>query len=360
MTVETGARRLARGVNLCGFSRSAFGSTLLGLLSLLCFGLFAAPGHAAEARHPVVRHRIIRRIVVRKLVVAHVVRRAVVRHVAWHKPAPRRIIRHVVLRRRVILRRPDLHKPVWHKPVWHKPIWHPAVWHKPVWHKPVWHPAAVYGPRMSCVPFARAATGMDITGDAYAWWHNAAGHYARGDVPVPGSVLAFRANARMRLGHVAVVTRVINRREVLVDQANWADWGQITRGVPVIDVSENNTWSDVRVSIGGGRFGSVYPTYGFIYNRPDTGAVLARRAPAPLVAANPAPSDLRALHPFGGTQEAMAPERLPAPPRWPTRLGHQLVVHPMIRHVVYRRPAPRHWVRRPVRREVIRRRVVHR
>ena len=355
MTAETGARRQARGVILRGFGRSAFGSALLGLLSLLCFGLFAAPGHAAEARHPVVRHRIIRRIVIRKRVVAHVVRRAVVRHVVWHKPAPRRIIRHVVLRRRVILRRP-----VWHKPVWHKPVWHRTVWHKPVWHKPVWHPAAVYGPRMSCVPFARAATGLDISGDAYAWWHNAAGHYARGDAPVPGSVLAFRANARMRLGHVAVVTRVINRREVLVDQANWADWGQITRGVPVIDVSENNTWSDVRVSIGDGRFGSVYPTYGFIYDRPDTGTVLASRAPAPLVAANPAPSDLRALHPFGGTQEAMAPERLPAPPHWPARLGHQLVVHPMIRHVLYRRPAPRHWVRHPIRREVIRRRVVHR
>ena len=44
----------------------------------------------------------------------------------------------------------------------------------------------------------------------------------------------------------------------------------------------------------GGAFGSVYPTYGFIYNRPDTGPVTASVSrPAPLPDINPAPSDLR-------------------------------------------------------------------
>ncbi|HET6197742.1 MAG TPA: hypothetical protein VFE12_18410, partial [Acetobacteraceae bacterium] len=39
---------------------------------------------------------------------------------------------------------------------------------------------------------------------------------------------------------------------------------------------------------------SVYPTYGFIYDRADTGKmVAARTAPTPQPDLNPAPSDLR-------------------------------------------------------------------
>jgi hypothetical protein len=53
----------------------------------------------------------------------------------------------------------------------------------------------------------------------------------------------------------------------------------------------------VRVQVGNhGDFGSVYPTYGFIYNRPDTGVVTASiAAPAPMPVINPAPSDLRSV-----------------------------------------------------------------
>ena len=48
---------------------------------------------------------------------------------------------------------------------------------------------------------------------------------------------------------------------------------RISRNVAVVDVSEANNWSAVRVELGrDGTFGSVYPTYGFIYNRPDTGS----------------------------------------------------------------------------------------
>ena len=94
--------------------------------------------------------------------------------------------------------------------------------------------------------------------------------YARGRVPEPGSVLAFRANGRMRLGHVAVVTTVVNNREIEIDHANWAGRG-VARSVPVVDVSENNDWTAVRVGMGrSDAFGSIYPTYGFIYDRPDT------------------------------------------------------------------------------------------
>lgn len=151
---------------------------------------------------------------------------------------------------------------------------------------------------ISCVPYARQMTGMQIAGNAWQWWGNAAGVYARGDRPEAGAVLNFRANGRMRLGHVAVVTHVVNAREVIIDHANWPSgvaYGNVSHDVAVVDVSEANDWSAVRVELGrGGTFGSVYPTYGFIYNRPDTGMVTASVSrPAPMPAINSAPSDLR-------------------------------------------------------------------
>ncbi len=154
------------------------------------------------------------------------------------------------------------------------------------------------GGGISCVPFARSDSGIELAGNARQWWDHAASVYARGEVPEPGSVLAFRSNPSMRLGHVAVVSRVINAREVEIDHANW--WGAgmhggIAHSVPVVDVSEANDWSAVRVGLGrSSDFGSVYPTYGFIYDRPDSGvAVAAASAPSPQPALNPAPRDLR-------------------------------------------------------------------
>ena len=151
---------------------------------------------------------------------------------------------------------------------------------------------------LSCVPFARSDSGIAVVGNAWQWWDNAAGIYARGSVPESGSVLTFRSNGRMRLGHVAVVSRVINPREIEIEHANW--WGPgmhggVARNIPVVDVSEANDWSAVRVGLGeAGHFGSVYPTYGFIYDRPDTGVmVTASGAPAPQPQLNPVPSDLR-------------------------------------------------------------------
>ncbi|HET8997018.1 MAG TPA: CHAP domain-containing protein [Acetobacteraceae bacterium] len=147
---------------------------------------------------------------------------------------------------------------------------------------------------ISCVPFARQDSGISLPGNAWEWWGNAAGVYSRGRVPQPGAVLAFRSNPHMPLGHVAVVTKVINPREIEIDQANWVH-GRVTRGVPVVDVSEANDWTAVRVEMGhSGSFGSVYPTYGFIYDKPDNGTVLAAaHAPAPQPVLNAAPSDLR-------------------------------------------------------------------
>jgi len=147
---------------------------------------------------------------------------------------------------------------------------------------------------ISCVPYARNATGITLAGNAWQWWDHAAGTYERGSVPEPGGVLAFRANGRMRLGHVAVVTRVVNDREIEIDHANWAGRG-VARGVAVVDVSENNDWSAVRVGLGrSDDFGSIYPTYGFIYDRPDNGTMLtAITVPAAQPALNAPPRDLR-------------------------------------------------------------------
>jgi surface antigen len=151
---------------------------------------------------------------------------------------------------------------------------------------------------ISCVPYARAVSGILVAGNAWEWWDNAAGQYARGNQPEAGSVLNFRANSRMPLGHVAVVSHVINAREIVVDQANWGGWGMrggVSHDVAVVDVSEANNWSAVRVALGrSGDFGSVYPTYGFIYNRPGNGMVMASVSrPAPQPDMNPVPSDLR-------------------------------------------------------------------
>lgn len=153
---------------------------------------------------------------------------------------------------------------------------------------------------LQCVAYARAATGIAIMGNAKDWWPNAAGRYARGNVPEPHAVLAFKANWHMPLGHVAVVMRVLNSREIIINQANW--WGPggvpggIAYNIPVIDVSPHNDWTSVRVALGHTDhvFGSIYPTFGFIYNRPDTGMMIeASGGPGKLPAANPAPSDFR-------------------------------------------------------------------
>jgi surface antigen len=142
--------------------------------------------------------------------------------------------------------------------------------------------ASRFGGGLQCVPFARAASGIELKGNAVNWWDAASGVYQRGSNPEVGAVLNFRANGSMRLGHVAVVRDIVNQREIEIDHANWA-WsgkGNVSRGVSVVDVSERNDWTAVRVALGhGDNFGSIYGTYGFIYDRPDTGTMVANVQP---------------------------------------------------------------------------------
>lgn len=130
-------------------------------------------------------------------------------------------------------------------------------------------PALAWELPLQCVPFARALSGITLFGDAWRWWYAAAGRYDRDQTPRAGSILSFRPSLRMPLGHVAVVTRVVGPREIEIDHANWAAPGAISREIQVIDISDLNDWTAVRVELGhSAYFGSVYATNGFIHGRP--------------------------------------------------------------------------------------------
>lgn len=120
--------------------------------------------------------------------------------------------------------------------------------------------------RIWCATYVKAVTDFDIHADAYLWWSRAAHRYARGIQPAAGAVLAFRAIRRMPLGHVALVTKVLGPRMILVNQANWVR-NTVTVDTQVRDVSAKNDWSEVRVQNLDGSFGGVYPTHGFIYDQ---------------------------------------------------------------------------------------------
>ncbi len=120
---------------------------------------------------------------------------------------------------------------------------------------------------LQCVPYARAVSGVVLYGDAWTWWDQAAGRYDRGHRPRKGAVLAFQPYGPMQLGHVAVVSKILSAREVLIRHANWSSPGAIEEDVLAIDVSEDNDWSEVRVwHTPTGQMGArTNPTFGFIY-----------------------------------------------------------------------------------------------
>ncbi|OOY15482.1 CHAP domain-containing protein [Thioclava sp. DLFJ4-1] len=117
--------------------------------------------------------------------------------------------------------------------------------------------------RVWCVPFARNASGIDIRGNAKTWWSQAKGLYARGHQPKVGAVMAFSATGRNPLGHIAVVSGVDSPRQIRVDHANW-ERNKVSLDMVVVDVSEKNDWSRVRVMSNPGALGRVYPITGFI------------------------------------------------------------------------------------------------
>ena len=131
---------------------------------------------------------------------------------------------------------------------------------------------------LQCAPFARQISGVEIFGNAKTWWYQAEGRYARGDEPKLGAVMTFKPTRSMPMGHVAMVSKIVSDREVLIDHSNWSTIdgrrGHVERGARVIDVSANGDWSEVRVWYAPvkGIGTSSYPLYGFIYNDADKSA----------------------------------------------------------------------------------------
>ncbi len=138
---------------------------------------------------------------------------------------------------------------------------------------------------LQCVPYARAKSGVSIYGDAYTWWDQAAGHFARGFMPKQGAVLVLNGYAGPNRAHLAVVHDILSSREIRVDHANWLDDGAIYTDDPVIDVSANNDWSAVKVwNIRAGAWGvRTYNVQGFIGPGADDGVPLMARNGHPFV-----------------------------------------------------------------------------
>lgn len=139
---------------------------------------------------------------------------------------------------------------------------------------------------LQCAPYARQISGIQLFGRAAGWWDQAAGQYDRGQHPREGAVLAFSAGRSMPAGHVAMVSKIISDREVLITHANWSYRGGIEHDVRAIDVSPNNDWSQVKVWYApiGDMGQRPNAARGFIYPQPAAVAVSTQIALADVIA----------------------------------------------------------------------------
>ena len=132
-------------------------------------------------------------------------------------------------------------------------------------------PGPAHAEMVNCVQFVKKISPVALHGNAYEWWDAAAGSYGRGSQPKPGAVMVFSKSRHLPYGHVAVVQHQIDQRTLLIDHANWSRFGgrkgHVERSVRVVDVSERNDWSRVRVwyhslsDVGS----TVYDLRGFVY-----------------------------------------------------------------------------------------------
>lgn len=123
---------------------------------------------------------------------------------------------------------------------------------------------------LQCVPYAREISRIGIKGDAHTWWRQAQGQYMRSSVPRVGSVMVLSKTSRLRYGHLAVVTRIIDKRNIEVTHTNWGSDYQgrryVYKRMPVVDTSPSNDWSQARFwDYPSNSFGSIYSVSGFIY-----------------------------------------------------------------------------------------------
>jgi surface antigen len=119
---------------------------------------------------------------------------------------------------------------------------------------------------LQCVPYARDHSHVALYGDAYTWWNQAAGRFARSASPKAGAVMVLGSYAGPNRAHLAVVREIVDAREIRIDHANWLDDGAIYVNDPVRDVSLDNDWSQVRVyNVKAEAWGSrTYSVQGFI------------------------------------------------------------------------------------------------
>lgn len=131
-------------------------------------------------------------------------------------------------------------------------------------------PVSYVSTPISCVPYARQVSDVQISGDAYTWWNSAPPRYARGQTPVPGSVLVLDRSRKMRSGHVATVARVVDARHITVNHSNWGNNSGrrrvIYHDMPVEDISPANNWTSVKFwNYEVNAYGFPYAAKGFIY-----------------------------------------------------------------------------------------------
>ncbi|WP_298225214.1 CHAP domain-containing protein [Acidocella sp.] len=69
---------------------------------------------------------------------------------------------------------------------------------------------------LSCVPYARSISGIELDGNANEWWREAVEVYQRAHRPKLGALLVFKPSGAMDADHLAVVTALKSPREVLV------------------------------------------------------------------------------------------------------------------------------------------------
>ncbi|MGB3214468.1 MAG: CHAP domain-containing protein [Alphaproteobacteria bacterium] len=122
---------------------------------------------------------------------------------------------------------------------------------------------------IQCVPYARKVSGIKMRGNAHTWWDQAPKYdYTRGKQPERGAVLVLRNTGKLKYGHLAVVNRVVNSREIDITHSNWgsdkSSRSRIWKSMRVKDVSPKNDWSLLRFW-NGKSFGAPYAAYGFIY-----------------------------------------------------------------------------------------------
>jgi surface antigen len=136
-----------------------------------------------------------------------------------------------------------------------------------------------------CVTYARSVSAIEIRGNAHTWWGQAAGRYERNSTPAVGAVMAMPGHGKMRLGHVAMVSRIVSDREITLNHANWSRRGGVESQARAVDVSPNGDWSRVRIWFQGDMGLTSYPVSGFIHPgaaKPELQMAMAHRAPLTL------------------------------------------------------------------------------